>query len=63
MNEPVCPNCGGLIDILENVDDSFDTNSCEILVAGICFSCGREYQWREVYTFSHIKDLKECKSE
>lgn len=57
--EPICPHCGSAIDICDNVDENFNISSCEILVSGVCFSCGREYQWREVYNFSHIKDLEE----
>lgn len=59
MTEPICPHCGNTIDICDNVDENFNSSSCEILVSGVCFSCGREYQWREVYNFSHIEALEE----
>lgn len=59
MTEPICPHCGDTISICENVDENFEINSCEVLVSGVCFSCGQEYQWWEVYNFSHIKGLEE----
>ena len=61
MNEPTCPKCGYIIDCWETVDESTDVNTHKILCAGGCSHCGTDYQWWEVYNFSHIEDLEEVK--
>lgn len=59
MNEPICPHCGSDIEHVETVYSYTDEGSTEYLCVGSCPTCGREYQWREVYTFSHVKDIEE----
>lgn len=61
MNEPTCPKCGYIIDCWEAVDDFTDEDTHEILCAGGCSRCGADYQWWEVYKFSHIERLEEVK--
>lgn len=63
MNEPTCPHCGYPIDCWETVDESTDVDTHKVLCAGSCPHCEIEYQWWEVYTFSCIENLEECKSE
>lgn len=59
MKEPICPICGDDIECIDTVDISEDTNCVESFCVGECPTCKKEYQWYEVYTFSHIKGLKE----
>lgn len=59
MNEPTCPICGDSIEYIDTFDTYIDTNDFEALCVGECPTCGREYQWKDVYKFSHVKDLKE----
>lgn len=61
MNEPTCPKCGYIIDCWETVDESTDVDTHKILCAGGCSHCGTDYQWWEVYNFSHIENLEEVK--
>ena len=63
MNEPICPVCGSDIERIDTIDSYEDVNSTEYFCVGECPTCGKGSQWREVYTFSHIKDLEECKGE
>ena len=61
MNELTCPKCGHTIDFWETVDEYTDDDTHEILCAGVCSHCGTDYQWREVYKFSHNENLEEVK--
>ena len=61
MNEPTCPKCGHTIDCWETVDDSTDFNTYKVLCAGGCSNCGTDYQWWDVYKFSHSENLEEVK--
>jgi endogenous inhibitor of DNA gyrase (YacG/DUF329 family) len=60
MNEPICPACGDTLESFKTIDSYRDEDSAKYLCLGYCPTCGKEYQWREVYFFSHIKDLEEC---
>lgn len=59
MYEPVCPLCKIDIERIDTIDSYEDISAVEYLCIGQCPSCGKEYQWREVYEFSHIKGLEE----
>ena len=59
MHEPVCPLCKVDIRRIETYDSYIDEEVTEFLCIGVCPTCGKEYQWLEVYEFSHIKDLEE----
>lgn len=59
MKEPLCPKCDYPIDCLETVDDSTDVDTYKILCAGECIRCRTNYQWWEVYNFSHTENLEE----
>lgn len=58
---PICPKCGNIIDYDETVDESTNDETHEILCVGGCSRCGANYQWWEVYKFSHIEGLEEVK--
>jgi hypothetical protein len=59
MNEPTCPKCGCIIDYWESVEESTDVDYHKILCTGGCQHCGTDYQWWDVYSFSHVEDLEE----
>ena len=61
MKEPNCPKCGYTIDCWETVNDSSDFDTYQLLCAGGCSHCGTDYQWWEVYKFSHNENLEEVK--
>ena len=59
MHEPVCPLCKVDIECIDTIDSYEDISTVKYLCIGQCPVCGKEYQWLEVYEFSHIKDLEE----
>lgn len=59
MNEPICSKCGHSIDYFESVDEATNIDVHEILCVGTCPRCEANYQWWEVYKFSHIEALEE----
>lgn len=61
MEELICPKCRHLIDFKETIDEYTDDDIHEILCSGGCPHCGIDYQWREIYKFSHIEKLEEVK--
>lgn len=54
-----CPNCGGEIEYVEELDYEFDIDSAEFKETGHCPKCGKEYHWYCIYKFSHYEDLTE----
>lgn len=61
LADPMCPNCG---DVLES-DDCYDTDIADTWVEhlhyGHCPSCEKEYQWKMVFVFAGYSDLREEK--
>lgn len=43
MTELKCPNCGGEIEYVEELDYEFDIDSAEFKETGHCPKCGKEY--------------------
>lgn len=58
-SEAHCPECS---DILEE-DDCFDTtttnNWVEHLIVGHCPTCGKNYQWHNVFCFVGVSEITE----
>ena len=59
MNEPTCPKCGNIIKYWETVDEFTEVYTHNIFCIGVCPHCKTNYQWWEIYKFSHIEDLEE----
>lgn len=55
-----CPYCN--VELEE--DDCFDVvdsgDICVKYLAGHCPQCDKDFQWKEIYEFSGVDDIKEC---
>lgn len=60
MTNVICPNCGHELIGDESYDISIDLSECREYVAGHCEDCGKEYQWINIFTFSHVESIEKC---
>lgn len=60
MINAICPICGNELIGDESYDISIDLSECREYVAGHCENCEKDYQWINIFTFSHVEDIKEC---
>lgn len=54
-----CPYCKEELEIDESYDLSIEDNYVINRVAGHCPNCDKEYQWEEIYQYSHFSNLEE----
>ena len=55
--EPKCSICNLLLEEIDAYDTEMDGNSIIVHIVGECPLCEREYQWTEVYKYSHYENL------
>lgn len=60
MINAICPNCGHELIGDESYDISIDLSECCEFVAGHCENCNKNYQWVNIFNFSHVEDIAEC---
>ena len=60
MINAICPICGSELIEDESYDMSVDLSECREYVVGHCENCGKEYQWKNIFAFSHVEDIEEC---
>ena len=56
-----CPNCGDFVRAVDTLDSEWCDNKYYDTVDGACPTCGKVWQWVEVYTFSHCEDIEGVK--
>lgn len=54
-----CPYCGCELTGDETYETSIDISIAMEYVAGHCDNCGREFQWENIYNYSHVSCLRE----
>lgn len=54
-----CPYCKEELEINESYDLSIEGDYVSSRVAGHCPNCDKEYQWEEIYKYSHFSNLEE----
>ena len=59
MNFVKCPFCKEELEIDESYDLSVEDNYVVNRVAGHCPCCDKEFQWEEIYNYSHYVNLIE----
>lgn len=59
--EPKCPICNSLLEEIDAYDTEMNGSSIVVHVVGECPLCEREYQWTEVYNYSHYEILRASK--
>lgn len=60
MINAICPICGSELIEDESYDMSVDLSECREYVVGHCENCGKEYQWKNIFVFSHVENIEEC---
>lgn len=60
MINAICPVCGRELIEDESYDLSIDISECCEFVAGHCENCNKNYQWVNIFNFSHVEDIAEC---
>ena len=56
---PECLNCKTEIEFDDTVDTWADESIVEMKNTEHCPKCGKQYKWRDIYEYSHFKDLEE----
>ena len=56
---PECLECKIELEFDDTVDTWVNGDIVEMKNIGHCSKCGKKYQWRDVYNFSHFEDLEE----
>lgn len=57
-----CPYCKEELEIDESYD--IDVEDIDVVinrVAGHCPNCNKEFQWEEIYKYSHFSNLEEVR--
>lgn len=57
---PECPICKEELEFVDNFDFWVDGDIIEMKSLGKCPKCGKEYKWKDLYTYSHFTDLREA---
>ena len=55
MFEPVCPICGDTLTENECYDFTADESEAIRFCVGECPSCGKEFQYRDIFRFHHCE--------
>ena len=56
---PECLECKIELEFDDTVDTWADESIVEMKNIGHCPKCGKKYKWRDIYEYSHFKDLEE----
>ena len=59
MINAICPNCGHVLIEDDSYDISIDPSECREYAVGHCEHCEKEYQWINIFTFSHVENIEE----
>ena len=54
-----CPNCNNEIYAIDTLDSDFYGYAYYDLVEATCPNCGLTWQWKEVFTFDHVEDIRQ----
>lgn len=54
-----CPNCGNEIYAIDTLDSDCYGDAYYDVVEGTCSDCGLSWQWKEVFTFDHVEDIRQ----
>lgn len=60
MTNAVCPICGYKLIEDDSYDISIDISECCVYIVGHCENCGKEYKWKNIFSFSYVDEIKEC---
>lgn len=56
-----CSNCGNTVYGIDVLDTEYQDSTYYDYVEGTCLTCGKMYNWVEVFTFDHAEDITEIK--
>ena len=54
-----CPNCGDFVRAVDTLESEWIDNEYYDTVEGACPTCGKIWQWEEVYSFNRDYDIRE----
>ena len=54
-----CPKCSDEIVYENSYEEEYRGDVCINYCHGYCTACNTNYKWKEIYEYSHYKDLEE----
>lgn len=55
-----CPNCGDERNFdVEPIETEYEGHCYYDYMIGTCLTCGKQYEWTEIFTFSHATEPRE----
>lgn len=60
QNEPLCPDCGELLELVECDEPELDYNFFDYVKPcyGVCPKCGKSFRWLEIFDYKGVTDLE-----
>lgn len=61
QNEPLCPDCGELLELAAECDEpEFDYNFFDYVKPcyGTCPKCGKPFRWLKIFDYKGVTDIK-----
>ena len=59
LEMPQCPECEVELDFDDTIDEWCNGDVIELKKVGHCPNCGKEYKWKDVYSWYYFEDLEE----
>lgn len=59
QDEPLCPDCGELLELVECDEPELDYNFFDYVkpCGGVCPKCNKSFRWLEVWEYKGVTDI------